>query len=143
MSILIDKSQARKTGGNKEMVLVWTERNGNNYIMMMSEIRELPACRNQKIIRFFLYAFLYVFFIYNSVYFTQTYTSTSFTSCWMKVFKSHFESISLVLTERGNSVIFYFSILQENNENFFFLVHSGKSTILANIFQTNGSFSMK
>ena len=143
MSILIDKSQARKTGGNKEMVLVWTERNGNNYIMMMSEIRELPACRNQKIIRFFLYAFLYVFFIYNSVYFTQTYTSTSFISCWMKVFKSHFESISLVLTERGNSVIFYFSILQENNENFFFLVHSGKSTILANIFQTNCSFSMK
>ena len=142
MSILIDKSQARKTGGNKEMVLVWTERNGNNYIMMMSEIRELPACRNQKIIRFFLYAFL-CFFYLQFYYFTQTYTSTSFISCWMKVFKSHFESISLVLTERGNSVIFYFSILQENNENFFFLVHSGKSTILANIFQTNGSFSMK
>ena len=82
MGVLIDESQARKTGRNKEMVLVRTERKGNNYIIMMSEIRELPACSNQKIIRFFLHAFLYVFFfVYNSVYFTQTYTSTSFISC--------------------------------------------------------------
>ena len=81
MGVLIDESQARKTGRNKEMVLVQMERKGNNYIIMMSEIRELPACRNQKIIRFFLHAFLCFFFVYNSVYFTQTYTSTSFISC--------------------------------------------------------------
>ena len=74
MGVLIDESQARKTGRNKEMVLVRTERKGNNYIIMMSEIRELSACRNQKIIRFFLHAFLYVFFLFTILFISHKHT---------------------------------------------------------------------
>ena len=60
MSVLTDGSQAIKTWSDKEMVLVQTERNGNNYALMRSETRELPSCRNQRIIRFFLCNFVYI-----------------------------------------------------------------------------------
>ena len=72
IGILRDGSQTRKNGGDKEMVLVRTERNGNNYVIMRSEITELKRCRNQKIISFFLYVFLY-FYVYISFYFKHSF----------------------------------------------------------------------